>query len=134
MSLWSCELGAGHTYDIVIDWRRAMALLQSGQVGDVNEIRYGMTILYQAVVHRKLAAIEALLRHGADINLGRQARSSHFEVVAAMTQNMDCIFLLSRLFSACIERNNSRSCWRVMHVAHCVFGLSTSEPHLQEWY
>ena len=104
MSLWSCELGAGHTYDIVIDWRRAMALLQSGQVGDVNEIRYGMTILYQAVVHRKLAAIEALLRHGADINLGRQARSSHFEVVAAMTPLMcaainghdDCIAALVR--------------------------------------
>ena len=82
MSLWNCELGAGDTYDIVIDWRRVMALLEAGQVGDVNEIRYGMTILYQAVVHRKLAAIEALLRHGADINLGRQARSSHFEVVA----------------------------------------------------
>ena len=104
MSLWSCELGAGDTYDIVIDWRRVMALLESGQVGDVNEICYGMTILYQAVARRKLAAIKALLRHGADINLGRQARSSHFEVVAAMTPLMcaainghdDCIAALVR--------------------------------------
>ena len=38
-----------------------MALLESGQIGNVNEIRYGITILYQAVIDREVAAIEALL-------------------------------------------------------------------------
>ena len=64
-----------------------MALLESGQIGNVNEIRYGITILYQAVIDREVAAIEALLRHGADNNLGRPARwelSIYFrEVLAA---------------------------------------------------
>ena len=51
-----------------------MALLESGQGGDVNEIRNGHTMLYQAVVDQEIGAIEALLRHGADTNLGRPAR------------------------------------------------------------
>ena len=47
-----------------------MALLEAGQGGDVNEIPNGYTMLYQAVLDREIVAIAALLRHGADPNLG----------------------------------------------------------------
>ena len=48
-----------------------MALLEADQGGDVNEVHpRGITILYQAVLDREIGAIEALLRHGADPNLG----------------------------------------------------------------
>ena len=66
MSLWSCNECSG-IHDqwgkavVRIDWRRALALLEAGQGGDVNEIRHGRTILYQAVLDREVAAIEALL-------------------------------------------------------------------------
>ena len=70
MSLWSCNEEAGINDQwgkavVRIDWRRVMALLESGQGEDVNEIRHGRTILYQAVLDREIVAIAALLRHGS---------------------------------------------------------------------
>ena len=56
---------------VEINWRRAMALLESGQIGNVNERRNSMTMLHWAVEDREVAAIKALLRHGADATLGR---------------------------------------------------------------
>ena len=38
-SLWSCDEGRRPGGGLEINWRRAMALLASGQGGDVNEIR-----------------------------------------------------------------------------------------------
>ena len=79
MSLWSCNEEAGINDQwgkavVRIDWRRVMALLESGQGEDVNEIRHGRTILYQAVLDREIVAIAALLRHGADPNFRRWLR------------------------------------------------------------
>ena len=60
---------------VLVDfWRRALALLESGQIGNVNEVRNGYTILYQAVLDREIVAIAALLRHGADPNFRRWLR------------------------------------------------------------
>ena len=65
MNLWDCDERLWDFEKPQINWRRAMALLESGQCGDVNEIHNGYTMLYQAVLDREIVAIAALLRHGS---------------------------------------------------------------------